>query len=182
ANGVPSKGPYQTNPPSADDFISFIRTGREGQVTCIHYEQEIDVQDHQILTRKIVSTLKPLEEIIWENVFCLGERKTRKDRDTKRGRHSTSYSSAFGQPSSSHFNDDDDGNGEGTSCASTPSPIRYLNSLTNDVPQVFQNPPNIEPDMEPFYTRKTKIINRQVQIRDEQRGGLRSIKKGLRNL
>ncbi|GJY93016.1 hypothetical protein Tco_0508798 [Tanacetum coccineum] len=105
------------------------------------------------------------------------ERKTRKDRGTRRGRHSTSSSSAFDQPSSSHLNDDDDGNGEGTSRASTPSPIRYVNSLTNEVPQVFQNPPNIEPHLEPFYTRQTEIINRQVQIRDEHRGGLRSIGK-----
>ncbi|GJZ38860.1 hypothetical protein Tco_0585423 [Tanacetum coccineum] len=36
------------------------------------------------------------------------ERKTRKDYGTKRGRHSTSSSSAFGQPSSSNLNDDDD--------------------------------------------------------------------------
>ncbi|GKB25341.1 hypothetical protein Tco_0864742 [Tanacetum coccineum] len=64
------------------------------------------------------------------------ERKTRKDHGTRRGRHSTSSSSAFDQPSSSHLNDDDDdGNGEGTSRASTPSPIRYVNSLTNEVPQ-----------------------------------------------
>ncbi|GJS93031.1 hypothetical protein Tco_0799999 [Tanacetum coccineum] len=64
------------------------------------------------------------------------ERKPRKDRGTRRGRHSTSSSSAFDQPSSSHLNDDDDdGNGEGTS-----------------------------------------------HIRDEQRGGLRSIGKGLKNL
>ncbi|GJU63531.1 hypothetical protein Tco_1245366 [Tanacetum coccineum] len=90
------------------------------------------------------------------------ERKPRKDHGTRRGRHSTS-SSAFDQPSSSHLNDDDDdGNGEGTSRASTPSPIRYVNSLTNQVPQVFQNPPNIDPHLEPFYTRQTKIINRQV--------------------
>ncbi|GKE70732.1 hypothetical protein Tco_1528804 [Tanacetum coccineum] len=80
------------------------------------------------------------------------ERKTRKDHGTRRGRHSTSSSSAFDQPSSSHLNHDDDGNGEGTSHASTPSPIHYVNSLTNEVPLVFQNPPNIEPDMEPFYT------------------------------
>ncbi|GKF29047.1 hypothetical protein Tco_0095389 [Tanacetum coccineum] len=46
----------------------------------------------------------------------------------------------------------------------------------------FQNPPNIDPHLEPFYTRQTEIINRQVHIRDEQRGGLRSIGKGLRNL
>ncbi|GKC48504.1 hypothetical protein Tco_1071249 [Tanacetum coccineum] len=70
------------------------------------------------------------------------ERKPRRDRGMKRGRHSTSSSSAFDQPSSSHLNDDDDDrNDEGTSCASTPSLIRYVNSLTNQVPQVFQNLP-----------------------------------------
>ncbi|GJW94614.1 retrovirus-related pol polyprotein from transposon TNT 1-94 [Tanacetum coccineum] len=63
------------------------------------------------------------------------ERKPKRDRGTRRGRHSTSSSSAFDQPSSSHLNDDDDdGNDEGTSRASTPSPIRYVNSLTNQVP------------------------------------------------
>ncbi|GKF99453.1 hypothetical protein Tco_0298236 [Tanacetum coccineum] len=68
------------------------------------------------------------------------ERKTRKDCGTRRGRHSTSSSSAaFDQPSSSHLNDDDDddGNGEGTSRASTPSPIRYVNSLANQVPHTL---------------------------------------------
>ncbi|GJX17851.1 hypothetical protein Tco_0218683 [Tanacetum coccineum] len=111
------------------------------------------------------------------------ERKTRKDCGTRRGRHSTSSSSAFDQPSSSHLNDDDDDeNDEGTSCASTPSPTRFVNSLTNEVPRVFQNPPNIDLDMEPFYTRQTEIINHQVQLRDEHRGRLRLIGKGLRNL
>nr|GEV00040.1 hypothetical protein [Tanacetum cinerariifolium] len=86
------------------------------------------------------------------------ERKTRKDRGTRTGRHSTS-SSTFNQPSSSYPNDDDDdddGNDEGTSRTSTPSPIRYVSSLTNEVPQVFQNPPNIDPYLEPFYTRQTE--------------------------
>ncbi|GJV06697.1 hypothetical protein Tco_1344353 [Tanacetum coccineum] len=111
------------------------------------------------------------------------ERKTRKDYGTKRGRHSTSSSSAFDQPSSSHLNDDDDdGNDEGTSRAITPSPTRFVNSLTNKVPRVFENPPNVEPDMEQFYTRQTEIINRQVQLRDEHHGGLRSIGKGFKNL
>nr|GEV17821.1 hypothetical protein [Tanacetum cinerariifolium] len=85
------------------------------------------------------------------------ERKTRKDCGTIRGRHYTSSSSAFDQPSSSHLNDDDDdGNDEGTSRESIPSPTRFVNSLTNVVPQVFQNPPNIDPHMEPFYTRQMK--------------------------
>ncbi|GJT06550.1 hypothetical protein Tco_0841012 [Tanacetum coccineum] len=97
---------------------------------------------------------------------------------TRRSRHSTSSSSAFNQPSSSHLNDDDDdGNDEGTSCASTPSFIRYVNSLTNQVPQVPQNLSNVDQNMEPFYTRQTKILNRQVQLRDEHRGGVRSIGK-----
>ncbi|GKC03460.1 hypothetical protein Tco_0995070, partial [Tanacetum coccineum] len=131
AYGVPTDGPYQTNPPSPDDIILSIRIDREGQVCRIRHEEEIDVHEYQILTREIVPTLKPLEEIVWENVFCLGsyflydrvmnpftaqqERKTRKDHGTRIGRHSTSSSSAFDQPSSSHLNDDDDdGNGEGT--------------------------------------------------------------------
>ncbi|GJZ87681.1 hypothetical protein Tco_0659291 [Tanacetum coccineum] len=66
------------------------------------------------------------------------ERKTRKDYGTKRGRPSTSASSssAFGQPSSSHHIDDDnDGNNKGTSRASTPFPTRFVNSLSNDIPQ-----------------------------------------------
>ncbi|GJV75295.1 pentatricopeptide repeat-containing protein [Tanacetum coccineum] len=197
---------------------SSIRIEREGLVHRIRHEEEIDVHDYQILTREIIPTLKPLEEIIQENVFCLGgnrdhvyvclffrlycvvhferfnlayymakrmewvtkqarlilpygmlltrlfkfikneylelhnesyvlydrvmnpltaqlERKPRRDRGTRRGRHSTSSSSTFDQPSSSHLNnDDDDGNDEGTSHASTPFPIRYVNSLTNQVP------------------------------------------------
>ncbi|GJT80016.1 hypothetical protein Tco_1054358 [Tanacetum coccineum] len=195
--GAPSEGPYQTNLPSPDDIISYVREDREGQVTRIRHQEEIEVQDYQILTREIVSTLKPLEEIIQENVFCLGgnrdhvpaclcymlycvanserfnlayfmakrmewvtkqarlilpygmlltrlldfiigenpelqnesyvlydrvmnplaaqlERKPRRDRGTRRGRHSTSLSFAFDQPSSSLNDDDDYGNDEGT--------------------------------------------------------------------
>ncbi|GJW22140.1 hypothetical protein Tco_0032762 [Tanacetum coccineum] len=78
--------------------------------------------------------------------------------------------------------DDDDGNEEGTSRASTPSPTCFVNSLTNEVPRVFENPPNVEPNMEQFYTRQTKILNRHVQLRDEYHGRLRSIGKGFKNL
>ncbi|GKA99735.1 retrovirus-related pol polyprotein from transposon TNT 1-94 [Tanacetum coccineum] len=73
AYGIPSDGPYQTNPPSIEDIISSIRIDREGQVRRIRHEEEIDVLEYQILTREIVSTLKPLEEIIRENIFCLGD-------------------------------------------------------------------------------------------------------------
>ncbi|GJS86318.1 retrovirus-related pol polyprotein from transposon TNT 1-94 [Tanacetum coccineum] len=202
AYGIPSDGPYQTNLPSIEDIISSIRIDRGGQVRCIRHEEEIDVLEYQVLTHEIEPTLKPLEEIIREienpelqnESYVLYDRvmtplaaqleqKPRRDRGTRRGRHSTSSSSAFGKPSSSHRNDDDDdGNDEGTSRVSIPSPIRYVNSLTNQVPQVFQNPPNIDPHLEPFYTRQTKIINRQVQLRDEHRSGVKSIGKSLRRL
>ncbi|GJY70158.1 hypothetical protein Tco_0473140 [Tanacetum coccineum] len=215
AYGVPSNGPYQTNPPSLDDIILSIRIDREGQVRRVHHEEEIDGVLGTMFSRVcaicfIVSyTLKSsILPITWKNKWsgenpklhkdsyalygrvmnplaAQLEQKPRKDHGTIRGRHSTS-SSTFNEPSSSHLNDDDDddddGNNEGTSRASTLSPIRYVNSLTNKVPQVFQNPPNIDPHLEHFYTCQTKIINRQVQIRDEHRGGLRSIEKGFRNL
>nr|GEV44703.1 transposase, Ptta/En/Spm, transposase, Tnp1/En/Spm-like protein [Tanacetum cinerariifolium] len=256
AYGVPTDGPYQTKPSYPDDIISYIRNDQEGQVTRIRHEQELDAQEYQILIRKIMSTLKPLEEVIQENVFYLGEfaqildipcegdcvftdkwshdelaygvptdgpyqtkpsypddiisyirndqegqvtrirheqeldaqeyqiliRKIIKDYGMRRGRHFTSSSSAFDQPSSSYLNDEDDVNDEGTSCAGTPSLIRFVKSITNEIPQVFQNLPNIVPHLEPFYTRQTEIIKRQVQIRDEHHGGLMSIGKGLRNL
>ncbi|GKA52569.1 hypothetical protein Tco_0745884, partial [Tanacetum coccineum] len=237
AYGVPTDGTYQTNPYSPNDIISSIQIDREGQVRHIRHEEEINVLEYQILTREIVPTLKPLEEIIRENIFYLGgnrdhvlaclcymlycvvhsekfnlayymakrmewvnkqkrlilpygmlltrlfkfvmnenhdlynesyvlydrvmnpltahqERKTRKDHGMRRGRHSNSSSSAFDQPSSSHLNYDDDGNDEGTLHASTHPSIRFVNSLTNEVPQ----------------------------LRDEHHGGLRSIGKGLSNL
>ncbi|GJU57512.1 hypothetical protein Tco_1235278 [Tanacetum coccineum] len=151
--GVPRDDPYQTNPPP-DDII---------------FESPELLNESYVLYDRVMNPL-----------IAQQERKTRKDCGTKRGRHSTSSSSAFDQPSSSHFNDDE--NDEGTSRASTSSPTRLVNSLTNEVPRFFQNPPNIDPEMKPFYTRQTEIINRQVQLRDEHRGGLRSIGKGLRNL
>ncbi|GJU28724.1 hypothetical protein Tco_1167345 [Tanacetum coccineum] len=151
AYGVPRDGPYQTNPPSPDDIISYVQNDRESQVTHTRHRQKINVQDYQILTREIVSTLKPLEvsggespELVNESYVLYDrvmnplttqqEQKTRKDCGTRRGHHSTSSSSAFDQPSFSHLNDDDDDeNDEGTSRASTHSPIRFVNSLTNEV-------------------------------------------------
>ncbi|GJX71861.1 hypothetical protein Tco_0309032 [Tanacetum coccineum] len=158
---VSMSGPYQTNPPCPDEIKNYVQEEREGLVTRIRHKNVIRVEEHEILTREIVTVMKSWVEIIRENVFCLGgnrdhvhvclchmiyyiasngvledyydlhdrvmypltaqqERKTRKDYGTKRGRHSTSSSSAFGQPSSSYLNDDDDddGNDERT-CAST---------------------------------------------------------------
>ncbi|GKA70005.1 hypothetical protein Tco_0776069 [Tanacetum coccineum] len=66
------QGQYQTNLPSIEDIISSIRINRDSQVCRILHEEEINVLEYQILTREIEPTLKPLEEIIRENVFCWG--------------------------------------------------------------------------------------------------------------
>ncbi|GJW84591.1 copia protein [Tanacetum coccineum] len=118
AYGVPRDGPYRTNPPSPDDIISYIRNDQEGPKLVI---------ESYVLYDRVMNPLTAQQE-----------RKTGKDCGTRRCRHSTSSSSAFDQPSSSHLNDDDDdGNDEGTSHASTPSLTCFVTSLTNEVPQVF---------------------------------------------
>ncbi|GJS46516.1 retrovirus-related pol polyprotein from transposon TNT 1-94 [Tanacetum coccineum] len=71
AYGIPLDGPYQTNPPSIKEISLSIRIDQEGQVRRIRHEKEINVLEYQVLTREIEPTLKPLEEIIQENVFCL---------------------------------------------------------------------------------------------------------------
>ncbi|GJT09319.1 hypothetical protein Tco_0856361 [Tanacetum coccineum] len=190
--GVPTSGPYQTDPPCPDEIKNYVKEEREGPVTRIRHDVVINVEENQILTREIVSERYNLAYFIAKRMELVTKQprlilpckqKTRKDYGTRRGRSSTSSSSTFGQASSSHLKDDDnDGNDEGTSRASTPSPTRFVNSLTNNIPQIFLNPPNVDPNMEEFYSRQTEILNRQVQLRNEQHGGIRSIGKGIKNL
>ncbi|GJX89573.1 hypothetical protein Tco_0341587 [Tanacetum coccineum] len=153
--GTPSEGPYQTNLPSPDDIISYIREDREGQKFNLAYFMEKQMEwvtkqarlilpYNMLLTRLFDFIIRENPELQNESYVLYDrvmnplaaqlERKPRRDRGTRRGCQSTSFST-FDQPSSSHLNDDDDdGNDEGTSRASTPSPIRYVNSLTNQVP------------------------------------------------
>ncbi|GJU41782.1 hypothetical protein Tco_1194739 [Tanacetum coccineum] len=109
AYGIPSDGPYQTNLPFIEDIIS--------------ENPKLENESYVLYDRVMIPLAAQLEQ------------KPRRDHGTRRCHHSTSSSSAFDQPSSSYLNDnDDDRNDEGTSCASTPSPTRFVNSLTNDVP------------------------------------------------
>nr|GEW17249.1 retrovirus-related Pol polyprotein from transposon TNT 1-94 [Tanacetum cinerariifolium] len=183
---VPMGGPYQTNPPCPDEIKNYVQEEREGPVTLFVTKQPgLSLPYGMLLTRlfKYVMSESPklsnYRYVVCDRVMypftAQQERKTRKDYGMREGRSSTSSSSAFGQPSSSHPNDDDDndGNDEGTSHESTPSPTRIFNSLSNDISQIFSNPPDIDPNMEAFYTHQSKIFNRQVQLRDKQRGGIR---------
>ncbi|GJV18405.1 retrovirus-related pol polyprotein from transposon TNT 1-94 [Tanacetum coccineum] len=154
AYGVASDGPYQTKPPSIEDIILSI---------------ELIDED-----KSIASVMR--KKLMFLNIKA--KTKKRPWHEKRSSFHFFFFRLRSTILISSHLKDDDDyGNDEGTSRASTPSPIRYVISLTDQVPQVFQNPPDIDPYLEPFYTRQTEIINRQVQLRDEQRGRVRSIGK-----
>ncbi|GJT43476.1 hypothetical protein Tco_0952191 [Tanacetum coccineum] len=44
--GAPTEGPYQTNLPSPDDIISYVREDREGLVTRVRHQEEVEVQEY----------------------------------------------------------------------------------------------------------------------------------------
>ncbi|GJW28899.1 hypothetical protein Tco_0045774 [Tanacetum coccineum] len=110
------------------------------------------------------------------------KQKTRADHGMKICHHSNSASSSsiFVHTSPSHHLDDYDvENEEDTSRASTPSPSQFVNSLSNVVPQVFENPPH---ENQTMHTYQTEILNQQSQYRDENQNGLRSIGRALKNV
>ncbi|GKC35764.1 hypothetical protein Tco_1048148 [Tanacetum coccineum] len=98
-----------------------------------------------IMSSRVCVLSNPLHVLYDRVIYLLAaqqERKTRKDYLTRRGRSSASSSSAFGQPSSSHPNDDD--NDEGTSVQATPSPTRFVsNSLAKEFSSL-EKPTNVD--------------------------------------
>ncbi|GKG14217.1 hypothetical protein Tco_0353817, partial [Tanacetum coccineum] len=72
AYGIPLDGPYKPTILPLRTSFSSILIDRDGQFGHIRHEEEIDVLKYQVLTREIEPTVKPLEKIIRENVFCLG--------------------------------------------------------------------------------------------------------------
>ncbi|GJU04770.1 hypothetical protein Tco_1121200 [Tanacetum coccineum] len=105
------------------------------------------------------------------------ERKTRSGHGTKRCRSSnpSSSSNVLDHSSSSHHAD---GNDKESFHSNTPSPSQLINSLSNVVPRVFENPPH---ENQTMYTYQTEILNHQSQHRDEHQKGLRSIGRALKN-
>ncbi|GJZ74792.1 retrovirus-related pol polyprotein from transposon TNT 1-94 [Tanacetum coccineum] len=261
----PTKGRYQTTPPSPSVIKTLIQTPRQGLVTHVRKKKPIDVDDNEILNHEIQHHMSSWVEIIRENVFCLGghrdhvsaclchmlycietstkynlaffilkrmkiirntpkgilpygmlltrlfthivsnlpessndryilcdhvmyplaphyERKTRSDHGTKRCRSSnpSSSSNVLDHPSSSHhIIENNDGNNEESFHSNTPSPTQLVNSLSNNVPRVFENPPH---ENQTFHFYQTEILNHQSQPRDEHREGLRSIGNALKNV
>ncbi|GJR32894.1 hypothetical protein Tco_1109126 [Tanacetum coccineum] len=72
---VPSKGLYETTPPSPSVVKSLIQTPRQGQVTRIKNKKTIIVDKNEILTCEIQPHMKPWVDIIHENIIFLGGHK-----------------------------------------------------------------------------------------------------------
>nr|GEY33482.1 retrovirus-related Pol polyprotein from transposon TNT 1-94 [Tanacetum cinerariifolium] len=151
--GVHRDCPFQTNPPSPDDIISSKKFNLAyfiaKRIEFVTKQAMLILPYGMLLTRlfKYVMGESPkfykqsyvLYDRVIDPLTAQQERKTQYH-GTRRGRHSTSFSSAFDKPSSFHLNDDDDdkdGNDEGTLRASTSSPTRFVSSLTNEIPRVF---------------------------------------------
>ncbi|GKD39385.1 hypothetical protein Tco_1259592 [Tanacetum coccineum] len=135
-----------------EEFGRILGVPFEGQCS-FSDKWSLDNLEFSVPTSGPYQTNPPTPEDIKLYVQVKREEPMRKDYGTKKGRLSTfvSSSSAFRQPSSSHHIDDDnDRNDEGTSHESTPSPTRFVNSLSNDIPHVLLNPLNIDPNMEIF--------------------------------
>ncbi|GJR98387.1 retrovirus-related pol polyprotein from transposon TNT 1-94 [Tanacetum coccineum] len=92
----------------------------------------------------------------------------------------SSSSIALNHASSSHHLDENvDENDEESSHSNTPSLPQLITSLLNVVPRVFENLPHESQSLNSF---QTKIINHQIQHRDEHQKGLRSIGKALKDM
>ncbi|GJU59533.1 hypothetical protein Tco_1237299 [Tanacetum coccineum] len=96
-----------------------------------------------------------------------------------RSSNPSSSSNVLDHPSSSHhMYENDDGDDEESFHSNTPSPSQLINSLSNIVLRVFENPPH---ENQTIHSYQTKILNHQSQYRDEHRKGLRSIGRALKN-
>nr|GFA35583.1 hypothetical protein [Tanacetum cinerariifolium] len=101
--------------------------------------------------------------------------------DREKGRHSVSSTSAhYNRGSSSHQGDDDED--DGASCATTPSPTTYLNSLgpLNYLPYDILT--SSEQNDELLFERQTDLLNQTQQMHKELRGGFKSFGKALRGV
>ncbi|GJY23878.1 hypothetical protein Tco_0397536 [Tanacetum coccineum] len=98
-------------------------------------------------------------------------------------RHSVYSSSSHHQGTSSHqHDDDDDDDNVQTSCASTPSPTTYLNSLDPLNYQNYQMPSASEQTDETLFKRQTVLLNQTQQMHKEMRGGFKSFGKALKGV
>nr|GEU32810.1 pentatricopeptide repeat-containing protein [Tanacetum cinerariifolium] len=116
----PTKGRYQTTPPSPSVIKTLIQTPGQGLVTRVHNKKTINVDDNEILNREIQHHMSSWVDIIHENVFCLGGHRDhvpayaiRHGMKRCRSSNPSLSSNILDHPSSSrHTNENNDGNNE----------------------------------------------------------------------
>ncbi|GJS17113.1 hypothetical protein Tco_0411585 [Tanacetum coccineum] len=197
---TPTKGRYQTTPPSLSVIKTLIQTHRQGHITRVHNKKPIDVDENKILNRKfqnhmigsrsfvrmyyvyeLSDDLYILCDSVMHPLTPYYEPMTQSDHGTKTCHQSNPSSSSNVLDHSSschHVDENDDANDEESSQSNTPSPSQLINSLLNIVSMVFENPPHKN---QTIHTYQTKILNHQNQYRHEHRKGLRSIRRALKN-
>ncbi|GJV20484.1 hypothetical protein Tco_1369504 [Tanacetum coccineum] len=106
--------------------------------------------------------------------------KPRSDRGKPKARHSVSSSSAYHYVSSSHHVDEDEDDDD--SCASTPSPTTYLNSLLPLNYEKYDIPTSSQQNHDLLFERQTDLLNQTQQIHEEVRGGFKLFGKALRGV
>ncbi|GJR00916.1 hypothetical protein Tco_0523900 [Tanacetum coccineum] len=97
-----------------------------------------------------------------------------------KARHSVSSSSAHHYGSSSHHGHD--GKDDDVSCASTPSPTTYLNSLSPLNYQKYDIPTSSQQDDDLLFERQIALLNQTQKLREEVRGGFKSFGKALKGI
>ncbi|GJR70292.1 ribosomal protein L7Ae/L30e/S12e/Gadd45 [Tanacetum coccineum] len=93
--------------------------------------------------------------------------------DHGKARHSFSSASAHHKYGSLYHQGDDDG----ASRASTPSPTTYLNSLSPLNYERYDIPTSSQQDDDLLFERQTVLLNQSQQIHEEVRGGFKSFEK-----
>ncbi|GJY21947.1 zf-CCHC domain-containing protein [Tanacetum coccineum] len=78
--------------------------------------------------------------------------------------------------------DRDDDEDDGASCASTPSPTTYLNSLKPLNYQPYEVPTSSEQNDYLLFERQTELLNQSQEIHKEVRGRFKSFRKALRGV
>ncbi|GJW45786.1 hypothetical protein Tco_0077432 [Tanacetum coccineum] len=98
----------------------------------------------------------------------------------QKARHSVSSSSSHHFGSSSHH--ENDGEDEGTSRASIPSPTSFLNSLLPLTHQTYNIPMTSQQSDDLLFERETSLLNRQQQMHEEIICGFKPFGKVLRGV
>ncbi|GKB92934.1 hypothetical protein Tco_0979071 [Tanacetum coccineum] len=101
--------------------------------------------------------------------------------DRGKARYSVSSSSAHHNRGSSSRQGDDEED-DGASCASTPSPTTYLNSLKPLDYQQYDIPTSSKQDDDLLFERQTDLLNQTQQMHKELRGEFKSFGRALRGV